>query len=306
MQAVRSSRRGFTLIELLVVIAIIAILIALLLPAVQQAREAARRTQCRNNLKQIGLALHNYHDTHNTFPPGFVQTPTLHRNEATWMAFILPGLDQAPRYNQFDFSACGGCISPASPNAAAYSDPIPAFRCPSDTEAPAALNTYGRGNYGANNGIGPLNPPAGYAQVPRGALGLFDGNSKVRISDVRDGTSNTVAVTELRTFAKGANDFRGVMFYPEGPFTHHNYSPNAKIADQLRSAWCQADAIPTCVGTYNAFNDKNMLYTARSHHTGGVHSLLADGSVRFISENLNLATWQNLAVPDDGLTIGEF
>ncbi|HTN01898.1 DUF1559 domain-containing protein [Planctellipticum variicoloris] len=302
----RPRRHGFTLIELLVVIAIIAILIALLLPAVQQAREAARRTQCRNNLKQLGLALHNYHDTHSVLPPGFVQTPALHRNEATWIAFLLPGIDQGPRYNLFDFNACGGCISPASPNARAYSDPIPAMRCPSDSEADPALSVYGRGNYGANNGIGPLIPPAGYPQTPRGALGLFNGNSKVRFADIRDGTSNTVAITELRTYAKGANDFRGVMFYPEGPFTHHNYSPNAKIADQLRTAFCAANSDPPCVGTYSAFNDKQMLYTARSLHTGGVHSLLADGSVRFISENLNLTTWQNLAIPDDGLTLGEF
>ncbi len=301
-----SVRRGFTLIELLVVIAIIAILIALLLPAVQQAREAARRTQCRNNLKQIGLALHNYHDTHNVLPPGFIQVYPSARNEATWVAFILPGLDQTNRYNSLDFNACWGCTSTTSVNYQGHSAPLPAFVCPSDTPAPPAAGVYARGNYGASNGVGPLTSVAGYTIVPRGELGIFNGNSKVRFADIRDGTSNTAAVSELRTYAKSANDFRGVLFYPEGPFTHHNYTPNSPIPDQTRSAWCAGTIDPPCTGTYTAFNNKNMIYNSRSLHAGGVHSLLADGSVRFISENLNLQTWQNLAIYDDGKVLGEF
>ena len=301
-----SVRRGFTLIELLVVIAIIAILIALLLPAVQQAREAARRTQCRNNLKQIGLALHNYHDTHNVLPPGYVQVYPSARNEATWVAFILPGLDQANRYNSFDFNACWGCTGPTSQNFPGQSAPLPAFLCPSDTQAPAAYDTYARGNYGASNGIGPLTSVPGYTVNPRGELGIFNGNSRVRFADIRDGTSNTAAVSELRTYAKSTTDFRGVMFYPEGPFTHHNYTPNSRIPDQTRTGWCTGTIDPPCTGAYAAFNDRNMIYSARSLHTGGVHTLLADGSVRFVSENLNLQTWQDLSIYDDGRVVGEF
>ena len=304
--SVRNRTRGFTLIELLVVIAIIAILIALLLPAVQQAREAARRTQCRNNLKQIGLALHNYHDTFNVFPPGFVQTSTLGRNEATWVAFILPGMDQANRYAQFDFNACFGCTSTSSPNIAAFAAPLTAFMCPSDASVGPALSIYSRGNYGANNGIGPLTAVPGYTVVARGALGMFDGNSRLRMGDIRDGTTNTVAVSELRVNSKNSSDFRGVLFYPEGPFTHHKYTPNTSVPDQVRTSWAVTGDDPPTTGAYSAFNDKNMLYSARSQHTGGVHSLLADGSVRFISNNIDLNTWQLLSQPDDGKTLGEF
>lgn len=150
-----SVRKGFTLIELLVVIAIIAILIALLLPAVQQAREAARRTQCRNSLKQIGLALHNYHDVFNVFPPGWVtqyyQVATGEPTIWSWGAFLLPYLDQAPLYNTVspgtrridENLALGGA------NAQALVTPLPVFRCASDVGP--ALNTFD-GSLGANAG----------------------------------------------------------------------------------------------------------------------------------------------------------
>ncbi|OYW13961.1 MAG: hypothetical protein B7Z55_16195, partial [Planctomycetales bacterium 12-60-4] len=129
-----SHRRGFTLIELLVVIAIIAILIALLLPAVQQAREAARRSQCVNNLKQLGLAIHNYHDNFNAFPPGWIgvtnRTPDTEGNSGfAWGAHLLPQLDQSPLYGRLNFNR--ECYDPAF-NAVAMSTVLPAFRCPSD------------------------------------------------------------------------------------------------------------------------------------------------------------------------------
>src|SRR4051812_18590026 len=165
-------RRAFTLIELLVVIAIIAILIALLLPAVQQAREAARRTQCRNNLKQIGLALHNYHDAANTIPPGYIGTQAVPNVTGQslnygWATFILPFMDQSPLYNTIGSGFSGPnavtfASSTISASSAAYQTVLPAFRCPSDTgAATATLNlyvckTFGRSNYAGCAGAIPL------------------------------------------------------------------------------------------------------------------------------------------------------
>jgi prepilin-type N-terminal cleavage/methylation domain-containing protein len=130
------NRKGFTLIELLVVIAIIAVLIALLLPAVQQAREAARRSQCKNNLKQLGIALHNYHDTFSGLPPGAIQVfETTGQNEATWISMILPYIDQQPLYNRANFSSCFGCVaSPGNPAYEIVSPLIPMMLCPSDKD----------------------------------------------------------------------------------------------------------------------------------------------------------------------------
>lgn len=302
------SRTGFTLIELLVVIAIIAILIALLLPAVQQAREAARRTQCKNNLKQIGVGLHNYHSSSEGLPPGFIQDPSTNRNEATWIALLLPFIDQGPRYDSIDFNACGGCTNPSSVNFEAHSTPIEMMRCPSDLPGTLAFDVYAKGNYGANNGVGPLIPPRGYSVQPsRGPLGVFDSNKRLRLTDIKDGTSNTAAVSELRIYPEEGNDMRGIMFYPEGPFIHHNFSPNSTVPDQVRHSTCPDPNIdPPCMGAYNAYNDKNMIFTARSWHPGGVHVLLADGSVRFINENINLTTWQNLSTPRDGAVLENY
>lgn len=305
-----SRRRGFTLIELLVVIAIIAILIALLLPAVQQAREAARRSQCRNNLKQIGIAMHNYHDTFTVMPPGYVQIPGTNRNEATWIAFLLPYLDQAPLYNQADFNACWGCTTVNGVNYVLQSQRQPTMSCPSDGIAPLWINVYAKGNYGASNGIGPLiNVPGINASPPaRGAKGAFDGNTRTRLGDVTDGSSNTVFVGELRVVPNTASDHRGVMYYPEGPFIHHNFTPNTSVQDRERTLpnGCAVNTTPPCTGSYTAWNNKNMLFSSRSLHVGGVHALLGDGAVRFISDNINLQTWQDLGVPNDGRTIGDF
>jgi prepilin-type N-terminal cleavage/methylation domain-containing protein len=233
MVAPRSQRRGFTLIELLVVIAIIAILIALLLPAVQQAREAARRTQCRNNLKQIGLALHNYHDTFNIFPYS-VMNPGVCANAASpfrpatrlghrgW-SLLLPYIDQAPLYNtiNFNFSATevqragvtGVLVGTVAPdNSAAFSRSLAAFLCPSD-----AGDKFYRGTDAVHYAISAAAPGAGQFGAKTSydfnvdrfsdSCTIYDGlslltrkpfgvNTACRITDVKDGTSNTVAVSE--------------------------------------------------------------------------------------------------------------
>ena len=173
----KTLKRGFTLIELLVVIAIIAILIALLLPAVQQAREAARRTQCKNNLKQIGLALHNYHDVHNGFPMGNM-IPGTHGPTA-WVA-MLPFIEQAPLFNQINFSAAGSWwfgSGAASVNAATFSGKkIPGYICPSMT-----LVTM-RSPYGT-----PANSPM------RGSYVLLEG--AVGLSEVQNDATNGIRST---------------------------------------------------------------------------------------------------------------
>jgi len=296
-------RLGFTLIELLVVIAIIAVLIALLLPAVQQARESARRTQCKNNLKQLGIALHAYHDTSGTLPPGAIQSFSTGRNEATWITMVMPYIDQANQYTKADFSSTFGS---SGPNNAIMGQTIPMMLCPSDIEVTLALPGqpgWARGNYAANSGIGPFisteNP-----SPPGRTSGPFTMNSKNRMSAFLDGTSNTILVAELLK-VKG-DDFRGVMHYPEGPLYQHDRSPNTGIPDEFRGSLCISITRAPCTGVYTAWNNRQIRIASRSNHIGGVQVLLGDGSGRFISENINLGTWQALSTMDSGEVIGEF
>ncbi|MCA9117221.1 MAG: DUF1559 domain-containing protein [Planctomycetaceae bacterium] len=299
----RRLSRGFTLIELLVVIAIIAILIALLLPAVQQAREAARRSQCRNNLKQLGLALHNYHDVHGTLPPGYVQTAATTRNEATWVSFILPFLDQQPLYNTINFNNCFGC--PGDVNDTLRTTKLNVMTCPSDLDGQLVLgNGYARGNYAGNNGIGPMGYVGAATPPARGPKGVFNVISSFRMRDFLDGSSNTSMIAELVKVP--GNDFRGVMHYPEGCLYHHNRTPNTNIPDETRPAFCVSIDRAPCTGTYSAYNTKAMIYSSRSLHEGGVHILLGDGAVRFVSENISSVTWERLGTPQDNEVLGEF
>lgn len=304
--AARQRQVGFTLIELLVVIAIIAVLIALLLPAVQQARESARRTQCKNNLKQIGLALHNYHDTFSALPPGAIQNFTGNaQNEASWISMILPGIDQSPLYNRANFSSCFGCTAgPGNPSYEITSPSIPGMLCPSDVDAGLVYNAYRRGNYAANTGIGPLHSVNDPNDPTRTAIGPFTMNSKKSFRDFLDGTTNTIVVAEL--LKSPGTDFRGVMHYPEGPLYQHDQTPNSSVPDQFRNGLCVSIPRAPCVGVYNAYNDRAIVLAARSLHTGGVHVLMGDGSGRFVSDNVHRPTWQALSTPGGGETIGEF
>ncbi len=298
-----SAPTGFTLIELLVVIAIIAILIALLLPAVQQAREAARRSTCKNNMKQIGLALHNYHDTHRTLPPGYVQTPTDSNNEATWITMILPFIDQGPLYNTINFSHSFGITGNDTDTVCAQF--LSSMLCPSDVEVKLTLSdAYARGNYAGNNGVGPMGYVGASSPPARGPLGVFNVMSSFRMRDFLDGSSNTSMVSELLKVP--GDDFRGVLHYSEGPLYHHNRNPNTSIPDEVRSSYCESIDRAPCTGTFSAWNNKSMVYSARSMHEGGVHTLLGDGAVRFIGETISLEIWERLGTPQDGEVIGEF
>ncbi|MCR9233424.1 MAG: DUF1559 domain-containing protein [bacterium] len=305
-------KRGFTLIELLVVIAIIAILIALLLPAVQQAREAARRSQCKNNLKQIGLALHNYHDNFRTFPPGDVRrtygsgVQSWVTSQLGWIPRILPFLDQAPLYNQINWEMEHGVS--AAPNNSLRREKLTVVRCPSDSSRQPS-STYGPTNYMACRG---QSRTAGN----NSSNSIFSMNSKVRIRDIEDGTSNTMMVSE--TFASapmcselpasngtcnavcatvyGSNTSgaqQGYSWMWAQQYHSHYYSttytPNPKTPD------CGAGSGSTTATV-----------SARSKHTGGVHVLLADGSVRFASSNIDLDTWRQLGNHQDGNVIGEW
>ncbi|WP_339735987.1 DUF1559 domain-containing protein [uncultured Gimesia sp.] len=304
-------RQGFTLIELLVVIAIIAILIALLLPAVQQAREAARRSTCKNNLKQIGLALHNYHDTFRTFPPASVRAPTSSGvNEwdtsmISWQARILPYMDQAPLFNKIDWSATPG--NTAAVNIEAMDYELPAYRCPSD---PGNRGKTGLTGYGPTNYVTSTADTGGYAAggnpFQNNGRSVMFMNSKTQLRDIEDGSSNT-------------------MFVAECVVAHPYSSVNATgttctgTADQKRRGYSWFYAREMWTWSYTTLIGPNSdlqecgsstggtaLLGARSKHVGGVHALLGDGAVRFISENVHLPTWQDLGNKADGNVIGEF
>lgn len=292
-----SERRGFTLIELLVVIAIIAILIALLLPAVQQAREAARRSTCKNNLKQLGLALHNYHDTHRGFPPGWMGVsstglPNLEGESGFgWGAMILPFLDASPLYNYINFNE--SMVSPS--NVPYLTSQKPVFKCPSDpkpnnwTITDHTSNSYelATTNYAALLGTTELDDChslSGYPNVHCKGDGMFYHNSIVKIRDITDGTSNTLMVGE-RKYVAGA-DIQG---------TWSGAVPGAHEA--AASIVGHAHEPPNAGAHPEDFG---------SRHVGGAHFLMGDGRVRFISESIDEGLFQDLSTISGGEVLGEW
>ncbi|QDT22891.1 DUF1559 domain-containing protein [Gimesia chilikensis] len=312
-----NKKRGFTLIELLVVIAIIAILIALLLPAVQQAREAARRSTCKNNLKQIGLALHNYHDNFKMFPPGAIRDTysgldSWSTSQITWIGRILPFLDQAPLYNKINFELAPGN---GGSNAALRKTKLPSVRCPSDSSRQP------------NSGYAPTNYLA--CRGTEGGAGndrfdsMFSLNSRMRIRDVDDGTSNTMMVSETFANAPFCSDQPSnstVNGWRVGTCPASCQSGSAYTGgNQQGYSWFYGTHYEShYYGTVYNPNNKNMpdcgggssttaaLLAARSKHTGGVHVLLADGAVRFASDNIDNQTWRFLGHPQDSNVLGEW
>lgn len=316
-----AARRAFTLIELLVVIAIIAILIALLLPAVQQAREAARRTQCKNNLKQLGLALHNYHDTFRVFPPACFKiliqdtAPIVPEEQQSthWGSMILPYMDQAPMYNSMRWGSYP-MIWNNGANLAARQVRMEMVRCPSAGELPL-YTQVDNGNVNIGNNIAPCN----YGVVSSGTLGnpavtaeathnrnhmddggithsrfngAFTQNLTFGIRDLTDGASNTVGVGErCRQAVPESDNARKRQYFFLG-------SPNAQNEHASFSG-----SIGT---TLNSTTGDYGYAGFHSNHTGGVQFLILDGTVRFISENLDNLVRRALGTRSGGEVVAEF
>lgn len=325
--------KGFTLIELLVVIAIIAVLIALLLPAVQQAREAARRSQCKNNMKQLGLALHNYHDVYNKFPMGGLALGS--GGSFSPQARLLPYIDGANLSNLIDFSLTYGAQPHVSRNK------VPTFHCPTDPDIRPKLN--------AANEI--TNWPISYAANAgewltwdadnrRNGTGAFGQRVCMATRDFTDGLSNTLLLAEVKAFQaylKTESD-------PSDPSTTPGsagavaalLSSSSAVKTTAHSEWvegrtpqysfttalgpntktpcsgpCTSNGVTVTDVDYvsNAEQDDKSTWavvTSRSHHVGIVQVLLGDGAVRSISSNISLTTWRGLGSRGGNEVLGEF
>jgi prepilin-type N-terminal cleavage/methylation domain-containing protein len=310
---VRTRQRGFTLVELLVVIAIIGILIALLLPAVQAAREAARRAQCTNNLKQLGLALHNYHDVHKSLPSGVMMQadtykPTGYSDPTTsngwsWAALILPYIEQGPLWE-----ACGiGRGVPIDTRLKEIQTPVGAFRCPSDVHPPTNKRKWTwEKTYSTVSAITNYQPAtSNYVAMAGTSMsgwtndGIFNRWSKTRFADVLDGTSNTIALSE-RAGKVGQIEF-GAAVWAGTPLNNSKdtyYDVFAQVYRPINWPGTDWDGRHSCIS---------------SNHPGGALVVLLDGSTRFLSETIEHtagapvdSTLERLAARADGQPIGEF
>jgi len=325
------AKSAFTLVELLVVIAIIGLLIALLLPAVQMAREAARRTQCSNNLKQIGIALHNYHDTLRALPPGRLRMMEDGKGRCfSAYAHLLPFLEASTLYQQIDFNQNpedGG-------NSVALNQTIPYFLCPSDSkkklQGESAVHNYPLST-GTTYPLSRRNPGG----VP--VTGVFYENSATRFAEITDGLSQTVCISETVKSEGGPDVWDGVSKTNGFVLTQGNdnlfsgpeltdydgecHGSGLKLQQTRGSRWLYGapghsmynhmrtpnDRDIDCRGGIPHSNKTNALWdrlslnvAARSRHPGGVHALFCDGRVEFVSNTVQLSVWQAYGSRDGG------
>jgi len=308
----RARLAGFTLIELLVVIAIIAVLIALLLPAVQQAREAARRTQCKNQLKQIGLAIHNYESTHSILPSGMLNwnTPAGQQNppkfrSVSLFALLLPQIDQGALAAQWNYNDPRQNV-PSGRTATV----LPVLVCPSDAIEQKVIITFPNFNpagdlyaltsFGGSGGIKSYSPNRSPTLD-----GIFHVNSTTRLRDIIDGTSQTLLLGERyhRDLEYDANAGAYTKIGGYGYWSPTSGLPG--IGDVTMSAFVPINyEHPTGVAVNDTYEDQRVSAFG-SGHVGGAQFGLADGSVRFVSENISMATLRGLATRAGGEVISE-
>lgn len=308
----RHSRFAFTLVELLVVITIIGILIALLLPAVQSAREAARRMQCSNNMKQTMLAVHLYHESTSVFPCGISATAT-NGAFASWMAYLLSYIEQDNLLHQVNLN-----LKYAEPylqgnNAKAFRTIMQTYCCPTDgvgsggsgREATSdKLHNADAIGFSRSNIVGCFSPDGGVLERTT-KRAVFGQNTRRSMADVTDGTSNTVAISEMIAGPDGSTDVRGLWYYDLGCHYEHKYNPNSRsdTMDKGFATWklCISDTAGGKVYCdYNANGWGMTTFAASSLHPGGVNVGLADGSVRFLNDAIKNAVWQAAASIDGG------
>lgn len=288
------SRPGFTLVELLVVIAIIGILVALLLPAVQAAREAARRTSCKNNLRQLGLALHLYHDAHEVFPPGVLgATGSQSANEKlhTWNALLLPFVEQLSLQDSYDFNV----RFDNAKNATAVAQVVQVFLCPT-MGTPVFQNGFAPNHYAGDAGI-----------LPGQNEGVLFPMSAIGLRDVTDGTSTTLAVGELAFevggWARGAINAGGGGGGGGGGGNSQGFG-RAVLRWWRAAPTCAKPGLNPPVTTCSSSVERQFQFSSR--HTGGVQFMLVDGSTQFMSDTLDVTVLRALLTRNGGEVAAEF
>ncbi|MFI4874741.1 MAG: DUF1559 domain-containing protein, partial [Blastopirellula sp. JB062] len=310
-------RRGFTLVELLVVIAIIGVLIALLLPAVQQAREAVRRITCNNQIKQLGLALHNYHDTFLSFPPGnYGMSGSGRYDGANWRVQVLPFIEQSALHDQLDFTARFEGDNLAG-NEILSELIVPGLLCPSSALEPFS-NPHGRNDdqamiihYVGISGAAPseTQPLVGYVDCGYGWFannGMLLTNQATRLRDATDGTSNTMLLAEQSGLIDGQEltaNYRGGW--------HGASSKETVDTPSCSQVWFAGTTTVRYNPNYDIITSGNSYQyrhntVLNSFHPGGVNILRTDGSTRFVSDTINLETLKRLAVRNDGELLEDY
>ena len=314
----RRRKTGFTLVELLVVIAIIGILIALLLPAVQAAREAARRATCLSNIRQMGIALHSYHNSHDILPPGGYSCCW-----GTWALIIFPYMEQSAQFDRFVVGRMYDCSGSdkkqeddkrysAEINRPVTSQRLGVYQCPSDEQHVLPWGSFDitKNNYVVNYGNTTFGAHSPWNGVTHGGAPFhttcrgMSGRYGVTFDEITDGLSQTLCVSE--TVQGRDNDLRGFTFWTDGTHFTTYAPPNTSLPDRIYTdGYCKSDLMPyaPCAVTTTAEPTR---FSARSRHPGGVQAMMTDGSASFFSNEIDLATWRALGTTHGGELNREF